>query len=79
MVQYLSKTMNCDAKVGFLFDINAKEEKLGQNCPNLKRNDFIDRKQNQTISFKPTSFQKGNLTISNINKVVELGIVIGKT
>ncbi|MBF2707034.1 YceI family protein [Flavobacterium soyangense] len=74
-----------DACVEFLFDINAKEGKLEQFDSNLKLNDFIDTKQNPTVSFKSTSFQKvnsdinflkGNLTINNITKVVELDVML---
>jgi polyisoprenoid-binding protein YceI len=74
-----------DASVEFLFDINTKEGKLEQFDSNLKLNDFIDTKQNPTVSFKSTSFQKvnsninflkGNLTINNITKVVELDVVL---
>lgn len=74
-----------DATVEFLLDINAKDGKLEQFDSNLKLNDFIDTRQNPTISFKSTSFQKvnsninflkGNLTINNITKVVELDVVL---
>ena len=74
-----------DAAVEFLFDINTKEGMLEQFDSNLKLNDFIDTKQNPTISFKSTSFQKvnsninflkGNLTINNITKVVELDVIL---
>lgn len=74
-----------DATVEFLLDINAKEGKLEQFDSNLKLNDFIDTRQNPTISFKSTSFQKvnsninflkGNLTINNITKVVELDVAL---
>jgi polyisoprenoid-binding protein YceI len=74
-----------DATVEFVFDINAKEGKLEQFDSNLKLNDFIDTTQNPTVSFKSTSFQKvnsninflkGNLTINNITKVVELDVML---
>ena len=74
-----------DANVEFLFDINTKAGKLEQFDTSLKLNDFIDTIQNPTISFKSTSFQKvnsninflkGNLTINNITKVVELDVIL---
>jgi polyisoprenoid-binding protein YceI len=74
-----------DATVEFVFDINAKDGKLEQFDSNLKLNDFIDTTQNPTVSFKSTSFQKvnsninflkGNLTINNITKVVELDVML---
>lgn len=74
-----------DAAVEFLLDINTTDGKLEQFDSNLKLNDFIDTTQNPTISFKSTSFQKvnsninflkGNLTINNITKVVELDAVL---
>lgn len=74
-----------DASVEFSIDINSKEGKLEQFDTNLKLNDILDTKQNPIISFKSTSFQKinsninflkGNLTINNITKVVELDAVL---
>ena len=74
-----------DASVEFLIDINSKGSKLEHFDSNLKLNDFLDTNQHPTISFKSTSFQKvnaninflkGNLTINNITKVVELDAVL---
>ena len=74
-----------DASVEFLIDINSKDGKLEQFGTYLKWNNFLDRNQHPTISFKSTSFQKvnsninflkGNLTINNITQVVELDAVL---
>ncbi|MEC4004109.1 YceI family protein [Flavobacterium sp. SUN052] len=74
-----------DASVEFLIDINSKNGKLEQFDTNLKLNDFLDTNQHPTIQFKSTSFQKvnsninflkGNLTINNITKVVELDAIL---
>lgn len=74
-----------DASVEFLIDINSKNGKLEQFDTHLRLNDFLDTNQHPTIRFKSTSFQKvnsninflkGNLTINNITKVVELDAVL---
>ena len=74
-----------DASVEFLIDIHSKESKLEHFDSNLKLNDFLDTNQHPTISFKSTSFQKvnsninflkGDLTINNITKVVELDAIL---
>ncbi|MFV8325700.1 YceI family protein [Flavobacterium sp. ZS1P14] len=70
-----------DASIEFSLDINNKDTKLEQIDTHLKLNDFLDINEYPIISFKSTSFQKvnkninflkGNLTIKNITKVVEL-------
>jgi polyisoprenoid-binding protein YceI len=70
-----------DANVEFVLDVNKKEGKLEHINSNLKLNDFIDTNQYPLVTFKSTSFEKinnninfvkGNLTINNITKVVEL-------
>lgn len=70
-----------DASIAFSLDINNKDSKLAQKETPLKLNNFMDTKAYPLISFKSTSFQKvnkninfikGNLTIHNITKVVEL-------
>lgn len=70
-----------DASIRFSLDVNNRDSKLEQIDTHLKLNDFYDINAYPTISFKSTSFQKvnnninflkGNLTIKNITKVVEL-------
>jgi len=70
-----------DASIEFSLDVNNKDTKLEQIDTNLKLNDFYDINEYPIISFKSTSFQKvnkninflkGNLTIKNVTKVVEL-------
>lgn len=70
-----------DASIQFSLDVNNKDTKLEQIDTHLKLNDFYDINTYPIISFKSTSFQKinnsinflkGNLTIKNITKVVEL-------
>ena len=70
-----------DASIEFALDINNKDTKLDPIDAHLQLNDFFDRNEYPLISFKSTSFQKvnkninflkGNLTIKNITKVVEL-------
>lgn len=70
-----------DASIEFALDVNNKHTKLEQIDTHLKLNDFFDTNEYPVISFKSTSFQKvnkninflkGNLTIKNITKVVEL-------
>ena len=70
-----------DASIEFTLDVNNTDTKLEQIDTHLKLNDFFDINEYPIISFKSTSFQKvnrninflkGNLTIQNITKVVEL-------
>jgi len=70
-----------DASVEFSLIVNNKDSKLEHIDSNLKLNDFFDINEYPIISFKSTSFQKvnnninflkGNLTIKNITKIVEL-------
>lgn len=70
-----------DASIEFSLDINNKDTKLEQTDTPLKLDDFFEIDEYPIISFKSTSFQKvnrninflkGNLTIKNITKVVEL-------
>lgn len=70
-----------DASVEFYLDVNNKDAKLEQMESHLKMNDLFDVDEYPIISFKSTSFEKatknlnflkGNLTIKNITKMVEL-------
>ena len=70
-----------DASIEFYLDINNKDAKLEQIDTHLGLNDLFDINKFPVISFKSTSFEKvnkninflkGNLTIKNITKVVEL-------
>jgi polyisoprenoid-binding protein YceI len=70
-----------DASIEFCLDVNNKDTKLEQIDTHLRLNDFLDISQFPYINFKSTSFQKinnninflkGELTINNITKVVEL-------
>lgn len=70
-----------DAFVEFCLDVNNKDANLEQMDTHLRLNDFFDVKAFPYLHFKSTSFQKinnninflkGELTIHNITKVVEL-------
>lgn len=70
-----------DASIEFSLDVNNTDTKLEQIDTHLRLNDFLDINEYPIVSFKSTSFQKvnknisflkGNLTIKNITKVVEL-------
>ena len=70
-----------DASIQFSLDVKNKDNKLEQIDSNLKMTDLFDVNQYPIISFKSTSFEKinkninflkGNLTIKNITKPVEL-------
>ena len=70
-----------DASVEFCLDVNNKETKLELMDTHLSLNDFIDLNEFPYIYFKSTSFQKinnninflkGELTINNITRIVEL-------
>lgn len=70
-----------DASIEFIVDVNKKEGKLEHIDSHLKLNDFFDAEQYPTLSFKSTSFEKinaninflkGQFTINNITKIVEL-------
>lgn len=74
-----------DASIDFLININSKEGMLEHIDSHLKLNDFLEISRHSTIRFESTSFQKinsninflkGNLTINNITKVVELDAVL---
>lgn len=77
-----------DATIAFSLDVKNRESKLEQFSNYLKLNDFFDVNQYPTISFKSTSFQKvnkninflkGDLTIKNITKTVELDVELIET
>ncbi|AWG20587.1 polyisoprenoid-binding protein [Flavobacterium faecale] len=70
-----------NANIEFSLDVNNKENKLEQIDTFLRINDFIETERYPIINFKSTSFQKvnqninflkGNLTVKNITKVIEL-------
>jgi polyisoprenoid-binding protein YceI len=70
-----------DASIAFSLDVNNRDATLEQIDNHLKMNDFFNVKEYPLISFKSTSFEKvtpninflkGNLTIKNITKSVEL-------
>ncbi len=72
-----------DAAIAFSLDVKNRESKLERLGNYLKLNDFLDVNQFPTISFKSTSFQKinkninflkGDLTIKNITKSIELDV-----
>ena len=69
------------ASLEFTLNINDDKTELNSKDNQLKLTDFPEIQDNPIISFKSTSFQKvnkhinflkGNLTIKNITKVVEL-------
>jgi polyisoprenoid-binding protein YceI len=70
-----------DASVEFQLDVKNKDTHIDQADSHLRLNDYLDSNAFPFINFKSTSFQKiskninflkGNLTIKNITKVVEL-------
>lgn len=70
-----------NANVEFVLNVNNQEGKLEHIDKNLNLKKFIDIKHYPLVTFKSTSFEKvnndinfvkGNLTINNITKVVEL-------
>jgi polyisoprenoid-binding protein YceI len=70
-----------EASVEFSLDVTDNATHQESNKPSLRLNDFFDVNESPIISFKSTSFEKvaknihflkGNLTIRNITKVVEL-------
>lgn len=70
-----------NADVEFVLDVNKKEGKLEHIDSHLNLKDFINSNDYPLVTFKSTSFEKinndinfvkGNLTINNITKVVEL-------
>lgn len=70
-----------DASIEFSLDVNNKDAKLEQMDSHLKMNDLFDVNEYPIIQFKSTSFEKinkninflkGNLTIKNVTKAVEL-------
>ncbi len=72
-----------NATITFSLDFKNKKSRLEQFGNYLKLNSFFDINQFPTISFKSTSFQKvnknihfikGDLTIKNITKTVELDV-----
>ena len=72
-----------DASIQFSLDVKNKDNKLEQIDSHLKMTDLFDVNQYPIISFKSTSFEKinkninflkGNLTIKNITKPVELDV-----
>jgi polyisoprenoid-binding protein YceI len=77
-----------DATIEFSLDVNNREAKLEQINTYLKLNDFFDVNKYPTISFKSTSFQKvnkninflkGDLTIKDVTKTVELDVELIET
>lgn len=70
-----------DVSIEFSLNVNNKEKRQKQKNSDLKLIDFFENEESPVIQFKSTSFQKinnninflkGNLTIKNITKVVEL-------
>jgi polyisoprenoid-binding protein YceI len=70
-----------DASIEFELDVKNKDTRIDQIDSSLLLNDYLDIDTFPFINFKSTSFQKinkninflkGNLTIKNITKVVEL-------
>ena len=70
-----------DASIEIIIDVNKKEGKIEQIDSHLKLNDLFDSEQHPMVSFKSTSFEKinsdinflkGDLTVNNITKTVEL-------
>ncbi|RZJ53536.1 MAG: polyisoprenoid-binding protein, partial [Flavobacterium sp.] len=70
-----------DASVEFSLDVNNKNESLQQIDTHLQLNDLFNVNEHPIISFKSTSFQKvnnninffkGDLTIKDVTRVVEL-------
>ncbi|OXA92724.1 YceI family protein [Flavobacterium hercynium] len=70
-----------DASVEFSLDINNKADSFQQIDTHLQLNDLFNVNEHPIISFKSTSFQKlnnninffkGDLTIKDVTKVVEL-------
>lgn len=70
-----------DASIEFSLDVKNKDAKLEQIDTHMKMNDLFDVNEYPIISFKSTSFEKinkninflkGNLTIKNITKTIEL-------
>lgn len=70
-----------DAAVEFSLDVNNNFNKIENIDSHTKLNDFFDVEQHPTIRFKSTSFQKinkninflkGDLTIKNVTKTLEL-------
>ena len=70
-----------DASIEFSLDVNKKNTKLEQTDTHLKMNDLFDVNEYPIIRFKSTSFEKvnkninflkGNLTLKNITKAIEL-------
>ncbi|MEP6931521.1 MAG: YceI family protein, partial [Flavobacterium sp.] len=70
-----------DASVEFSLDINNKNDSFQQIDTHLQLNDLFNVNEHPIISFKSTSFQrvnnninffKGDLTIKDVTKVVEL-------
>lgn len=70
-----------DASIEFSLNVNNKDIASKQKNSDLKLIDFFENDESPIIQFKSTSFQKinknlnflkGNLTIKNITKVVEL-------
>lgn len=77
-----------DATIEFSLDVNNRESKLEQINTYLKLNDFFDVNKYPTIRFKSTSFQKvnkninflkGDLTIKDVTKTVELDVELVET
>jgi polyisoprenoid-binding protein YceI len=83
-----SMTMNADdlttAKLSGEIDVNSVDTKNGQRDDHLKAPDFFDAAKYPKISFKSTSvskvktntyLMKGDLTIKNVTKPIELEVI----
>ena len=77
-----------NATIAFSLDVKNRESKLEQFSNYLKLNDFFDVNKYPTISFKSTSFQKinkninfikGDLTIKDVTKTVEMDVELIKS
>jgi len=77
----ISNNQLIDANIEFVLDINKREGKLEHIDSNLNLKDFVNTEEYPLVTFKSTSFEKinndinfvkGNLTINNITKSVEL-------
>jgi polyisoprenoid-binding protein YceI len=77
----ISNDQLIDVNVEFILDVNKKEGKLEHIDSSLNLKDYINTSDYPFVTFKSTSFEKinnninfvkGNLTINNITKAVEL-------
>lgn len=77
----ISNDQLIDVNVEFILDVNKKEGKLEHIDSSLNLKDYVNTSDYPFVTFKSTSFEKinnninfvkGNLTINNITKAVEL-------